>query len=254
MSVMPRGKRVDSEAVHARPDAMSGENTAPGRLNEIAWCMLFVSAKSRGERSIEREETFMNEQQRAWKIFGHALTTSQLGIALLMVVVLLSGIAGIWVGLIANVPLVLALVGVGILVWRTPMTHKVIRIALLVLETFLWTSAFGGGIAILQGAVFGFVLPRVWLAGTPFSDYTIPGLTLVIVVGGTALLAAATVFIQREWAVLVSVLAGLFMAGYEVVEVVLTANLGMPFPPSLGCNSSTLCSVWRSLCWQGSSG
>ena len=102
--------------------------------------------------------------------------------------------------------------------------------------------------------MFGFVLPRVWLAGTPFSDYTIPGLTLVIVVGGTALLAAATVFIQREWAVLVSVLAGLFMAGYEVVEVVLTANLGMPFPPSLGCNSSTLCSVWRSLCWQGSSG
>ncbi len=36
------------------------------------------------------------------------------------------------------------------------------------------------------------------MAGTPFSDYTIPGLVLVIVVGGSALLAAATVFIHDE--------------------------------------------------------
>jgi hypothetical protein len=39
-------------------------------LNEMAWCTLFVSANKRGERSIEREETFMNQQQREWKIFG----------------------------------------------------------------------------------------------------------------------------------------------------------------------------------------
>jgi hypothetical protein len=214
---------------------MSGENTAPGLLNEIAWCTLCISAKSRVERSIEREETIMNQQQREWKIFGHILTTSELGISLLMVVALLSGVAGIWVGLISNVPVALALVGIGILVWRTTMKHKGRRIALLVLETFIWTSALAGGIAILQGAVFGFVLPLAWLAGTPFSDYTIPGLTLVIVVGGTALLAAATVFIQREWAVLVSVLAGLFMAGYEVVEVVsLDSKFGDALPTFLG--------------------
>jgi hypothetical protein len=187
------------------------------------------------EHSIKREETFMNEQQREWKIFGHGLTTSELRIALLMVVALLSGVAGIWVAWINNVPLALALVGIGILVWRTPMTHKGIRIALLVLETFIWTSALGGGIAILQGAVFGFVLPLAWLAGTPFSDYTIPGLVLVIVVGGTALLAAATVFIQREWAVLVSGLAGLMMAGYEVVEVVsIDSKVGDALPMVLG--------------------
>ncbi len=107
----------------------------------------------------------MKEQQRAWNIFGHVLTTSELGIAILMFVVLLSGVAGIWVAWINDVPLVLALVGVGILVWRTPMKHKVIRIALLVLETFIWTTALGGGIAILQGVVFGFVFRSLgWLA------------------------------------------------------------------------------------------
>jgi hypothetical protein len=177
----------------------------------------------------------MNEQQREWKIFGHVLTTSELGIALLMVVALLSGVAGIWGGLISNVPLVLALVGVGFLVWRTPMTHKGIRIALLVLETFIWTSALGGGIGVVQGVSFGQRLPLAWLAGTPFSDYTIPGLVLVIVVGGTALLAAVTVFIQREWAVFVSALAGLLMAGFEVVEAVaISSKVGNDLPIVLG--------------------
>ena len=39
------------------------------------------------------------------------------------------------------------------------------------------------------------------------------------------LLAAATVFIQREWAVLVSVAAGLLVAGYEVVHFALIDHL-----------------------------
>ena len=143
----------------------------------------------------------MNQQQREWNIFGHVFTTSELGIFILMCVALLCGIAGIWIDWITNVPLALALIGVGIFVWKTPMKHKVIRIALLVLETFIWTSALAGGIGVVQGVAFGQALPLAWLAGTPFSDFTIPGLMLVIVVGGTALLAAATVFIQREWAV-----------------------------------------------------
>jgi|SRR5579883_287205 hypothetical protein len=184
---------------------------------------------------MKREETFMKQQQREWEIFGHVLTTSELGILILMLVALLSGVAGIWIAWINNILLALALAGIGILMWRTTIQHKVIRIVLLVLETFIWTSALAGGIAVLQGTVFGFVLPLAWLAGTPFSDYTIPGLALVIVVGGSALLAAATVFIEREWAVLVSVLAGLLMAGFEVVEIVsIDSKVGNDLPTFLG--------------------
>ncbi len=184
---------------------------------------------------MKREETFMKQQQREWEIFGHVLTTSELGILILMLVALLSGVAGIWIAWINNILLALALAGIGILMWRTTIQHKVIRIVLLVLETFIWTSALAGGIAVLQGTVFGFVLPLAWLVGTPFSDYTIPGLALVIVVGGSALLAAATVFIEREWAVLVSVLAGLLMAGFEVVEIVsIDSKVGNDLPTFLG--------------------
>ena len=94
------------------------------------------------------------------------------------------------------------------------MKHEVIRVALVVIEAFIGLGAIGGGFGLLRGVVFNYEVPVAWLAGTPFSDYTIPGLALVIVVGGSTLLAAATVFIYREWAVLVSVLAGLLMVGY----------------------------------------
>jgi hypothetical protein len=59
------------------------------------------------------------------------------------------------------------------------------------------------------------------LQGTPFSDYTLPGLILAIVVGGSSLVAAATVFMQREVAVLISAAAGLVLAGWIVGEVIL---------------------------------
>lgn len=176
----------------------------------------------------------MNQKQRKWKLFERRVITLQLSISLLMVVILLSEVASIWVGMLSNIPVALALVGVGILVWRTSITHKRIRIALLILETFVGLSALSGGMAILQGAASGFALPLAWLAGTPFSDYTIPGLVLVMV-GGTALLAAATVFLQREWAVLVSMLVGPLMVGYEVVEVIsLDSKLGDALPVALG--------------------
>jgi len=44
------------------------------------------------------------------------------------------------------------------------------------------------------------------------SVYTIPGLVLVIVVGGITPLAASIVFIERTWVVLVSLLASMLMA------------------------------------------
>ena len=99
------------------------------------------------------------------------------------------------------------------------MKHKGVHIALALLEAFVALGAIAGGIVLLIGAFnFRQGIPLTWLAGTPFSDYTIPALALAILVGGGMLLAAATVFIQREWAVLISVVAGLFMVGFEVVE------------------------------------
>ena len=98
------------------------------------------------------------------------------------------------------------------------MKHKSVRIALAVIEVIIGLGAIGGGIAILTGA-FDQWFPLTWLQGTPFSDYTVPGLILLIVIGGGMLLAAATIFTQQEWAVLLSAAMGLVMIGFEIFEV-----------------------------------
>jgi hypothetical protein len=59
-------------------------------------------------------------------------------------------------------------------------------------------------------------------------------LLVAIVVGGSSLLAAATIFIHREWAVLVSVVAGLMMVGFLIVEIVsIDSKLGNDLPTAL---------------------
>ena len=86
------------------------------------------------------------------------------------------------------------------------------------LAAFVALSAIGGGVAMLVGVD---KFPAEWLRNTPFTDYTIPALLLAIVVGGSSLTAAVTVFTGREVGVLASMAAGLVMTGWIVVEVVM---------------------------------
>ena len=110
------------------------------------------------------------------------------------------------------------------------MQHTLARIAIGVPTAFNALSAIGGGIALQLGTYQDGVLieaggrarfPLEWLQHTPFSDYTIPALILTIGVGGSSLIAAVLVFTGREEGVLASVVAGLIMAGFIVVEVVM---------------------------------
>src|ERR1700730_8016593 len=112
------------------------------------------------------------------------------------------------------------------------MKHRGIRITLVIIEACIGLSAIGGGITLLRGAM-GQWLPVAFLQGTPFSDYIIPGLILTIVVGGGMLLAAATQFIQREWAVLLSAAMGFIMSGWEIVEVAVIDRYAQAVVPSV---------------------
>jgi hypothetical protein len=116
---------------------------------------------------------------------------------------------------------------------RERMSHRGIRMALAVIELFIGLGAIGGGIALLTSAfIFDRWLPVAWLQGTPFSTYLIPGLVLLIIVGGGMLLAAATLFIQREWAVLLSGAMGFMMVGFEAVEVAIIDRYAQAVIPS----------------------
>lgn len=64
------------------------------------------------------------------------------------------------------------------------------RAALIALEAFVGGGALYGGTMLLFDAD-GFGVRESWLQGSPFSDYTIPGLALLVLIGGGMLAAAA---------------------------------------------------------------
>ncbi len=106
---------------------------------------------------------------------------------------------------------------------RKIMKHTLIRIALVILEVFVALGAIAGGIGLLTGAI---PASLEGLQGSLFVDYTIPALSLMVIVGGSMLLAAATILSGREIGVLASALAGLIMMGFEVVEAAVIDRIG----------------------------
>src|SRR5438105_4498191 len=100
------------------------------------------------------------------------------------------------------------------------MKHKRIRIALIAAEAFVGLWAVIGGVGLVTGAIRFIQFPLTLLQGTPFSDFTLPGLALLILVSGSSLFAATTILTRHEVGVLASALAGLFTMGFEIVEVV----------------------------------
>lgn len=92
---------------------------------------------------------------------------------------------------------------------------------LLVLDAFLAITAMAGGIGLLTGAI----APGVaLLQGSPFASYTIPGLALLILVGGCALLATGLMLRRSQWAVLTSAFAGMMIIGFELVEMLVIGS------------------------------
>ncbi len=96
------------------------------------------------------------------------------------------------------------------------MKHKVMRLTTFILVVFGALATISGGIGLLTGAI---ATPREWLVGSPFSDYTLPGLSLLVIVGGSMTLASATILTRHEIGVLAAAFAGLAMIVFEIVEV-----------------------------------
>jgi hypothetical protein len=88
---------------------------------------------------------------------------------------------------------------------------------LALLELFVAITSITFGAGLVTGVI---PLPVQWLRQTPFSDYTVLGLAMAVVVGGSALIAAVAIRATHDaGGILISVIAGILLAGFEVVEV-----------------------------------
>jgi hypothetical protein len=77
-------------------------------------------------------------------------------------------------------------------------------------------NAFGGAYYGLSGAKG---VPTEWLEGSPFHDYFVPSLILLVVVGGSFMLAALAVFAALRIARLAALTAGMVVLGWLAVQL-----------------------------------
>ncbi len=99
--------------------------------------------------------------------------------------------------------------------------RNVLYIALIVLTVFQSITTILGGIALLANVIS---MPVELLQGSPFRDYTIPGLALSLLAGGSSLFASVLLFRKSKFAILFSTTAGVVMMFFEFVEVLVIGS------------------------------
>jgi hypothetical protein len=82
-----------------------------------------------------------------------------------------------------------------------------VLLALAVLQALVAVYAAWGGMSLALGAR-GFALPVEWLRPVGLRSWVLPGVALVVVVGGTSALGAVASWVGHRWAVPASMLSG----------------------------------------------
>jgi hypothetical protein len=90
--------------------------------------------------------------------------------------------------------------------WKT-------RITLFVLDSVLAVSAIVSAFTVIPG------LPREWIAGSIFPDYTVPAIALGMLVGGSALIAATAVIFRPKLGAAAAMVSAVMITGFELVEI-----------------------------------
>src|SRR5690348_8736022 len=98
-----------------------------------------------------------------------------------------------------------------------PAAGRPARTWLIMLDAFLGVTAVLGGLCLVTG---WYAPPLALLAGSLFASYIIPGLALVVLVGGGSVLAAMLVARRAAWGVAASAAAGVLILVFEAVELV----------------------------------
>src|SRR5579872_1842180 len=97
------------------------------------------------------------------------------------------------------------------------MPSTVVRRVLIGLELFTGVLAAYGGVSLLVDAT-GFGVREAWLRGSPFSNYQLPAVGLLVLVAGGNLVAAVFLWLKRGIGSFLSLAAGVVLMGFEVVE------------------------------------
>lgn len=96
------------------------------------------------------------------------------------------------------------------------MSHSQLHRVLGLLNLFLGLTAVGGGIGLIGGWI---PVPASLLVGSPFTDYAIPGLLLIFLVGMPALVASLLIHVRLRAGIRWSAIAAGAITIFEIVEI-----------------------------------
>lgn len=104
------------------------------------------------------------------------------------------------------------------------------------MELFVGLGAlYGGGSLVADRSGAGLGMPLELLARSPFDDYLVPGLTLLLVNGVGSLVGAALALARVRWAGALGLLLGAFLAAWIVLQVLWIGPLSWFQPVMLAC-------------------
>jgi MFS family permease len=96
-----------------------------------------------------------------------------------------------------------------------------VRTALFILEACVAVFVILSDGPVLTNTMY---FPPEWFQGISFGNDIVTALVVTGVIGAISLAAAAAVFIRREWSVLLSAAAGLLLAGFATVQLVMVQS------------------------------
>lgn len=125
------------------------------------------------------------------------------------------------------------------------MTYRHLLVALALITS---TAAAGGGMALVadpSGGALG--LHPVALASAPFSSFLVPGVLLVLVVGGLQLVAAIMLALERRGALLWAAASGAVLMGWIGVQILMLREIHGLHLIFGGIGAVQILMAWRAL-------
>lgn len=111
------------------------------------------------------------------------------------------------------------------------MLKKYLRYLISILFLFIALNAFGGGLYGISGAKD---IPIQWLESSPFKNYFIPSLILLIVVGGSCLAASISVFKKFKYERFASFFSSVIILVWITVQVLIIGYVSWMQPAIAG--------------------
>ena len=100
----------------------------------------------------------------------------------------------------------------------------------MVLEVFIGIGGVVSGAMLIADARGGIGMGLGVLEGSPFKDFVIPGMILLVAVGAFPLVVAGAAIARAPWAALGHVAVSAVLLGWIVVELLLLGYLGFLQP------------------------